>query len=207
MGHRTLVAYDRSGSFDLHYAHWRVPPEALTAATPFGGPADEAWARDRAEDLLDPADGRLSDADRRPAVDPAPIATGLTFEGVVDRIDFLEHEALYVVSPGFVVRTYRICRIDHRADADEEVTGRDTSGEKANRDTSGEETGRDAGGALVGYDGPVDEAYVEGWTDGARAAAHSADAGPDAVFRALRWLGSDRGVLVRRAGALSYPRN
>ena len=60
MGHRTLVAYDRDG-YDLHYAHWGVDPADITPETPFGGPPEGGWARERATDIVDPAGGRLDD--------------------------------------------------------------------------------------------------------------------------------------------------
>ncbi|MEF8809191.1 DUF6735 family protein [Natronomonas sp.] len=168
MGHRVLVAYDRDG-YDCHYAHWGLAPEDLTPETPFGGPPDDAWAADRAADLLDAQGGRLSESHDR-AVDPDPIATGLTFAEVCDRIDPLEHEALFVVDPEFEVRTYLVFPVE-----------------------TGE--GRPAG-ALVGYEGQQDAAYLRGWLAGARAVRDTSGLDGPAVVRALRWLDADRGTVV-----------
>lgn len=91
MGHRALVAYERDDAFDLHYSHWGALDLALVDGigpeTPFGDP--------------DP-DG--------PSVDPDPIATGVSWEGVLERLDPLEHEALYVVTPAYDARAYRVLR-------------------------------------------------------------------------------------------------
>lgn len=168
MGHRVLVAYDRDG-YDLHYAHWGLTPDDITPETPFGGPPDDEWAADRATDLLDPQGGRLTtDHDR--AVDPDPIATGRAFAEVCERIDPLEHEALFVVDPDFAVRTYLVVPI-------ERDNGRPT-------------------GALVGYDGRQDAAYLRGWLAGARAVRDTSGLDGPAVARALRWLDADRGTVV-----------
>lgn len=168
MGHRVLVAYDRDG-YDLHYAHWGPDPDDLTPETPFGGPPDDEWAADRAADLLDPQGGRLAE-DHDRAVDPDPIATGLSFAEVCDRIDPLEHEALFVVAPDFSVRTYLVFPV----------------GAGGGRPT----------GALVGYDSQRDAAYLRGWLAGARAVRDTSGLDETAVPRALRWLDADRGTVV-----------
>ena len=169
MGHRTLVAYDRGG-YDLHYAHWGVDPDAITAETPFGGPPDDRWARERAADLLDPQGGRLTD-EAATAVDPDPVATGLTFREVCERVDPLLHEALYVVAADFAVRTYLVFALSA------------PDGERPL-------------GALVGHDGPRDAAYLRGWLAGARAVRSVGGADDGVVLRALRWLDPDRGTVV-----------
>lgn len=171
MGHRTLLAYDR-GDYDLHHAHWGVDPDEITPETPFGGPPDDGWARERAEDLLDPAGGRLAD-DHETAVDSDPVATGLTFAEVCERVDPVEYEALYVVAPDFSVRTHLVFAL------------RDSAGHGAGPLT-----------ALVGYDGSADAAYLRGWLAGARAVRDVNGAGADTVLRALRWLDPDRGTVV-----------
>lgn len=172
MGHRTLVAYDRDG-YDLHYAHWGVDPDAIDRATPFGGPPDDDGMRDRAADLLDPAGGRLTD-DPRTAVDPDPLATGLSFAEVCARVDPVEHEALYVVDADFSVRRYLVFAL-WRAD-DRHRT------------------------ALVGHADDADATYLRGWLAGARAVRAVTGTGDDAVVRALRWLDPDRGAVVFPAG-------
>jgi hypothetical protein len=168
MGHRVLVAYDRDG-YDLHYAHWGPAPADIIPKTPFGGPPDDEWAADRATDLIDAEGGQLAENHER-AVDPDPIATGLTFAEVCERIDPLEHEALFVVAPDFSVRTYLVFRVGTR-------DGRPT-------------------GALVGYDGRRDAAYLRGWLAGARAVRDTSGLDETAVSRALRWLDADRGTVV-----------
>jgi hypothetical protein len=170
MGHRTLVAYDRDG-YDLHEAHWGADPERITPETPFGGPPDDDWAQAAATDLIDP--GRIEGGElterRRTAVDSDPIATGLSFGDVCARIDPLEHEALYVVSGDFSVRTYLVFAL-RRPDAE----------------------GCRTSAALVGYDGESDATYLRGWLAGARAARDT----DGTVVGALRWLDPERGTVV-----------
>jgi len=175
MGHRTLVAYDRDG-YDLHYAHWGVAPESLTPETPFGGPPEDGWAREASDDLLSPSGGRLY-GDRETAVDPDPLATGLSFAALGEHLDPIEHEALYVVDGAFSVRTYLVFALD----------------------------GRPAGGygpavALVGYDGPGDAAYLRGWLAGARAVRGVCGPHPGAIVEALRWLDPERGTVLWLTG-------
>lgn len=175
MGHRTLVAYDRHG-YDLHYAHWGVDPDDLTAEARYGHPPDDEWVRDRAADVLDPSGGYLTD-DHETAVDPEPLATGLTFAEVCARVDLLEHEALYVVDSEYDVRRYLVVAL-----------------------RTGEDRRRTA---LVGYDDPVDAVYLRGWLAGARAVravtGGAADAdltGRNPVVAALRWLDAARGTII-----------
>lgn len=170
MGHRTLVAYDRDG-YDLHYAHWGVDPAELTPSTPFGGPPDDRWARERANRLLDPAGGELTE-ERPTAVDADPIATGLSFAGVCERIDPLEHEALFVVDPDFAVRRYLVVTL------------------RTERNSQG------ATVALVGYTDDADAAYLRGWLAGARSVRDVTEADDDGIVRALRWLDPKRGTVV-----------
>ena len=168
MGHRTLLAYERANDYDLHRAHWGVDPETITVETPFGGPPDDAWARRRAEGLLDPAGGELTERNET-AVDPEPIADGIGFEAVLGAVDPIEHEALYVVDSAWNVRTYLVF----------DVGGC-----------------RNASGAIVRHDDATDAAYLRGWLAGARAVRETNDVGDEAVVRALRWLDPSRGVVV-----------
>ena len=167
MGHRTLVAYDRGDGYDVHEAHWGVDSGELAPETPFGGPPDDTWARERAADLIDIEGGELAD-DAETAVDAKPLARGLAFEAVCKRVDPLEHEALYVVDADWTVRTSLVLNLRH---GDQPV------------------------GALVGYEGERDAAYLRGWLAGARATGDVADE-DEAVIRALRWLDPKRGVVV-----------
>lgn len=169
MGHRTLVAYRRDG-YDLHYSHWGVDPDELAPETPFGGSPDVEWAGERASDLLDPEGGHLT-GDHERAVDPDPMATGLSFREVCAAVDPYVHEGLYVVDRAFAVRTYLVLALGS--------PGRD--GPRA---------------ALVGYEDETDAAYLRGWLAGARAVRDVHDLDDGAVVRALRWLDADRGTLV-----------
>ncbi|ELY83464.1 DUF6735 family protein [Natrinema gari] len=120
MGHRALVAYERTdGQYTLHYSHWGAPnlklKHRITAGSPFGGDdTDSNWAKQLCADLADGPDtdaveGYLASEDRPSTiVKPKPRATGLTFDEIVaDYLDYLHHEAFYVVSPTFEVTAYR----------------------------------------------------------------------------------------------------
>jgi hypothetical protein len=175
MGHRTLVAYDRTG-YDLHYAHWGVDPAELTPETPFGSPPDDEWARRRAGEIVDPAGGRLPERGET-AVDPEPLARELSFQELCARVDPIEHEALYVVSEDRSVRRYLVFGLREEAGRHEPPTT-----------------------ALVGYESEADAAYLRGWLAGARAVRDGGDHDEGGVVRALRWLDPDRGVVVYPGG-------
>jgi hypothetical protein len=175
MGHRTLVAYDRDG-YDLHYAHWDVDPDAIAPDTPFGGPPNDGRIRERADGLLAPSGGRLTDSNDT-AIDADPIATGLGFAELGSYIDPIEHEALYVVDGDFSVRTYVVFGLDGRPFGRTEPTV-----------------------AVVGYEGASDAAYLRGWLAGARAVRGVCGPAEAAIIRALRWLDPDRGTVVWTAG-------
>ena len=176
MGHRTLVAYDRNG-YDLHYAHWGVDPDAITPETPFGGPPDDGWARDRADGLFTPTGGELHER-RKSAIETDPIETGLSFVELRSYVDPIEHEALYVVDRDFWVRTYLVFGLEGHA------VGR----------------AADPTIALVGYDGDRDAAYLRGWLAGARAVRGVCGPEDGAIVRALRWLDPERGTVVWMTG-------
>ncbi|MFC6731705.1 DUF6735 family protein [Haladaptatus sp. DYSN1] len=128
MGHRALVAYEQAdGTFDLHYSQWGALgfrlAYTLAETDPFG--PDET-------------------------VEPTPRATGLSLDVILtDYLDFLLHEAFYVVSPGFDVTAY--VPVWFGLETDDEVVGN---------------------GALVPViwrnGTPVDVEYLEGWVDGAK---------------------------------------
>ena len=120
MGHRALVAYERTdGTYTLHYSHWGAAnlklKHRITAATPFGGDdADSTWAKQLLAELVDgleadAVDSYLAGEDRpSTVVEPKPRATGLTFDEIVaDHLDYLHHEAFFVVSSTFEVTAYR----------------------------------------------------------------------------------------------------
>jgi hypothetical protein len=106
MGHRALVAYERTdGQYTLHYSHWGAAnlklKHRISAESPFGGDdTDSKWANQLLAEL---ADGLEADA-----VEPKPRATGLTLDEIVaDHLDYLHHEAFFVVSTTFEVTAYR----------------------------------------------------------------------------------------------------
>ena len=120
MGHRALVAYERTdGQYTLHYSHWGAANlklnHRISAASPFGGEdTDSRWAKQLLAELADgleadAVDGYLVDEDQpSTVVKPKPRATGLTLDEIVaDHLDYLHHEAFYVVSPIFEVTAYR----------------------------------------------------------------------------------------------------
>ncbi len=176
MGHRTLVAYDRDG-YDLHYAHWGVEPDRLTPETPFGDQPDDEWAHEQVDEILTPDAGWMTEG-HETAVDPDPIATGLSFVDLGSYVDSVEHEALYVVERDFSVRTYLVFGLN------------------------GYRVGRRGGPAiaLVGYDGESDAAYLRGWFAGAKAVRGVCGPEDGAIVRALRWLDPKRGTVVWLAG-------
>ena len=120
MGHRALVAYERTdGQYTLHYSHWGAAnlklKHRITAETPFGSEdTDSKWAKQLLSELADgleadAVDGYLADEDRpSTVVEPKPRATGLTLDEIVaDHLDYLHHEAFFVVSTTFEVTVYR----------------------------------------------------------------------------------------------------
>ncbi|MDL0145549.1 DUF6735 family protein [Halobacterium salinarum] len=120
MGHRALVAYERTdGQYTLHYSHWGAAnlklKHRISAETPFGGEdTDSKWAKQLLAELADgleadAVDGYLAGKDRpSTVVEPKPRATGLTLDVIVaDYLDYLHHEAFFVVSTTFKVTAYR----------------------------------------------------------------------------------------------------
>ena len=92
MGHRALVAYERTDSqYTLHYSHWGTADLKLkyciTAETPFGGEdTDSTWAKQLLAELADgleagAVDGYLAGEDQpSTVVEPKPCATGLILD-------------------------------------------------------------------------------------------------------------------------------
>ncbi|WP_181692670.1 DUF6735 family protein [Natronomonas sp. LN261] len=120
MGHRALVAYERTdGQYTLHYSHWGAAnlklKHRISAESPFGGEeTDSKWAKQLLADLVDGLEADAVDGyfagDNQPStvVDPKPRATGLSLDEIVaDHLDYLHHEAFYVVSTTFEVAAYR----------------------------------------------------------------------------------------------------
>jgi len=93
MGHRALVAYERTdGRYTLHYSQWGAAnlklKHRISAESPFGGDdTDSKWAKQLLAELADgleadAVDGYLADEDRpSTVVEPKPRATGLTLDG------------------------------------------------------------------------------------------------------------------------------
>ncbi|EMA03573.1 hypothetical protein SAMN05443574_12816 [Haloarcula vallismortis] len=120
MGHRALVAYERTdGQYTLHYSHWGAAnlklKHQISSESPFGGDdTDSKWAKQLLAELADGLEadaggGYLVDEDRpSTVVEPKPRATGLTLEEIIaDHLDYLHHEAFYVVWTTFEVTAYR----------------------------------------------------------------------------------------------------
>ena len=117
MGHRALVAYERmDGTYNLHYSHWggcdlRLK-HTITEATPFGGECPTEHAHQAYDALVSGEDvhsvvneyGRLGSTD----VDLEPRAVGVTIDEAIEEwLNFLQHEAFYVVHTDFEVTAYR----------------------------------------------------------------------------------------------------
>jgi len=119
MGHRALVAYERTdGNYNLHYTHWgglnlRLMHK-ITAETPFGGDRRRKWPTDVHAELTagtDPATVQERfdlEAAAGTDVEPLPQATDISLtEAINDHLDYLLHEAFYVVDREFEVTAYR----------------------------------------------------------------------------------------------------
>ena len=116
MGYRALIAYERpDASYTLHYSHngaldYRLKHQ-LTTETPFGGDQPSEWAHDQYEALQSrtktTAVADAVDRQSQTPVNPDPIAVGVPLDEVhSEYLDYLHHEAFYVVSQGFEVTAY-----------------------------------------------------------------------------------------------------
>ena len=143
MGHRALVAYERTdGQYTLHYSHWGAASlklkHRISAELPFGSEdTDSKWAKQLLVELADgleadAVDGYLAGEDRpSTVVEPKPRATGLTLDEIVaDHLDYLHHEAFFVVSTTFEVAAYRTLWFGLQYDS-ETVEQRETVGNGA----------------------------------------------------------------------------
>jgi len=120
MGHRALIAYERPDElYNCHYAHWgglhlRLKHE-ISSAAPFGGEdGDAEWARELFDCLIEGAsDAALEDllSENDPpvtTVDPVPRVRGASFDEILtEQLDFLHHDAFYVVDTNFEATAYR----------------------------------------------------------------------------------------------------
>jgi len=123
MGDRALVAYERpDGQYNLHYSHWGASnlrlKHRITPARPFGADvAHNDWAIACLEKLLagayDDTGATVSDnpsGDDGPAteVSVTPRVTAISRETAIrEHLDFLHHEAFYVVDTDREVTAYR----------------------------------------------------------------------------------------------------
>ncbi|WP_136717380.1 DUF6735 family protein [Halorientalis salina] len=145
MGHRALVAYERPDSlYNLHYSHWggcnlRLK-HAISRVTPFGGSPSADGTPDVLFDALtetydDQTVSRLvgkatlSEAQ----IDHDPWATAITTEEIItEHLDYLHHEAFYIVDRDFEVTAYRTLWFGLQYDC-ETVTDASTVGNGALR--------------------------------------------------------------------------
>ena len=119
MGHRALIAYERPDStYNCHYSHWGgihlKLKRDITSETPFGGEHPNETSQSICTQLLeatteiaiqDALDGYESPS---LPVDMDPWATRLTLDEIIsEQLDFLHHEAFYVVDRDFEVTAYR----------------------------------------------------------------------------------------------------
>lgn len=120
MDDRALVAYERGdGSYDVHYSDWGSQHlrlrDDITADTPYGGCVDQTHlSEEHVRSLLGlsrvdhPAERPRSDASVTTLVNPDPVAESVSFSTLVEEhLDFLEFDAVYVVSTEFEVTVYR----------------------------------------------------------------------------------------------------
>lgn len=119
MGHRALIAYERPDStYNLHYSHWGAQnlrlKTAITEATPFGGDDRDGMLQTIHRRLHEATSGRAvgrilkTHEFRSRQVDIEPWALGHTIDEIIeDHLDFLHHEAFYVVDNDFQVTAYR----------------------------------------------------------------------------------------------------
>ncbi|WP_254832594.1 DUF6735 family protein [Haloglomus salinum] len=119
MGHRALVAYERTdGNYNLHYTHWGALDlrlcRTITDTTPFGSDrptkaATEAYTYLSGGAVPEVVQERFDLEDCAGAdVEPIPQVTGVTLQEVItDHLDYLLHEAFYVVDWEFEVTAYR----------------------------------------------------------------------------------------------------
>ncbi|WP_123538178.1 DUF6735 family protein [Halosimplex salinum] len=119
MGHRALIAYERPDStYNCHFTHWgaqnlRLKP-AISKETPFGGDDPDRTVQTVHRRLLEAtserAVDRVLDATDLPSrqVDIDPWATHVTIDAIITQyLDYLHHEAFYVVDTDFRVTAYR----------------------------------------------------------------------------------------------------
>ncbi|WP_254279972.1 DUF6735 family protein [Haloarcula marina] len=133
MGHRALVAYERPDShYNIHYTHWsglnlRLKHD-LTPQRPFGGAIPNDQHQGTLEQLLTAtaidADAFEDGPNTDPLVRPQPTAIGVTFDELLsEHLNYLSHEALYVVDADFQITAYRTHWFGLQYDADSITEG------------------------------------------------------------------------------------
>ncbi|WP_436927626.1 DUF6735 family protein [Halosimplex amylolyticum] len=139
MGHRALIAYERSDrTYNVHYSHWGAQhlrlKTAITDETPFGGDEPNQTLQTVHRQLLETSSyqavDRVLDGYDLPSlqVDIEPQCLGWTVDEIIgDLLDYLHHEAFYVVDTDFRVTAYRThwfgLQHDCRAVADAPTVG------------------------------------------------------------------------------------
>lgn len=116
MGHRALIAYEQGdGRFTVLYSHWGAGELAdrITPETPLGGENDlEPAYLDAFAAALDSAtdgeiEGKMAEAPETTAIERTPVAVGITArEFWRETIDYIHHEAVYIVDRDFTVTEY-----------------------------------------------------------------------------------------------------
>ena len=119
MGHRALIAYERPDRlYNCHYSHWgglnlRLKQD-VTPKTPFGGDEDSGAIRGLFEALTEATTDEtvttLLEETSAPhsQVDHSPLVVGTTIETIITKhLDYLHHEAFYVVDADFEITAYR----------------------------------------------------------------------------------------------------
>jgi hypothetical protein len=117
MGHRALIAYTRpDGRYNLHYSHWGALnlrlKHSITGDTPFGGEKKHdglcAYARDVRTSEYPLAKEEYAEGRPVTEVELDPLEVGVELETILqNHLDYLLHEALYVVGLDFEVTAYR----------------------------------------------------------------------------------------------------
>ena len=161
MGHRALIAYEREDSlYNVHYSHWgalhlRLKRD-ITAETPFGEDAATREARSLFEALRETYDEEavsrlISESDLPHAqIDHDPLVIAIAMEDILtEYLDFLHHEAFYVIDTDFEVTAYRTHWFGLQYDC--------------RRDEHAPTIGNGALRTVRWYDGePVGDGYVQG---------------------------------------------
>lgn len=116
MGHQALVAYQLENStYSLHYsqrgAHDLKLRDSIAEETPFGGTKSADWTHEVISDLRsgEPFEDTIQEisSETQVAVGPSPIGTASTFPEIRnEHVNYLHHEAFYVVTLDWSIRTY-----------------------------------------------------------------------------------------------------